>query len=115
MIVKGRGTKFERCGLALGTSDTVALRVGCLDDELQVGDIGGDTVQGEGYRGRCEDDSRPGGCLDTGIPRIAHIFSEDGFLPAEYSTEDLFTEKRLLLPNNLTRFGRKFGKNFGID
>jgi len=41
MIVKGRGTKYERCGLALGTSDTVAMRVGCLDDELQVGHIGG--------------------------------------------------------------------------
>ena len=41
MIVKRRGTKYERYGLALGTSDTVALRVGCLDDELQVGHIGG--------------------------------------------------------------------------
>ena len=40
MIVKGRGTKNVRCVLALGTSDTVALRGGCLDDELQVGHIG---------------------------------------------------------------------------
>ena len=39
--VDGRGHRGGRivkgCGLAVGTGDTVALRVGCLDDELQVG------------------------------------------------------------------------------
>ena len=35
------GRNVECCGLAVGTGDTVALRVGCLDDELQVGHIGG--------------------------------------------------------------------------
>ena len=59
----------EGCSLVVGTGDTVALRVGCLDDELQVGHIGGDAVQGEGHRGGGEDDSRPGGCLDTGEGR----------------------------------------------
>ena len=33
---------IEGRSLAIGTGDTVALRVGCLDDEFQVGDIAGD-------------------------------------------------------------------------
>ena len=39
--VDGRGHRGGRIvegrGLAVGTGDTVVLRVGCLDDELQVG------------------------------------------------------------------------------
>ena len=50
----------EGSSLAVGTGDTVTLRLGCLDDEFQVGDIGGDVGQGEGHRGAGDDHS--GGC-----------------------------------------------------
>lgn len=48
----------EGSGLAVGTGDTVALRLGSLDDELQVGHVGGDLCEGEGHRGAGEGDGR---------------------------------------------------------
>ena len=53
--VDGRGDRsvrvIEGSSLAVSTGDTVALRLGSLDDELQVADITGDGRQGEGHRG----------------------------------------------------------------
>ena len=61
-----RGVRIsEGCGLAVGTVDTVALRLGSLDDELQVGDIAGDLSQGEGHLGAGEDDGRSGRRFDA--------------------------------------------------
>ena len=60
--VDGRGHRgvriSEGCGLAIGTGDTVALRLGSLDDELQVGHIAGDSGQLERHLGRAENDGR---------------------------------------------------------
>ena len=42
----GRIAEYAHNHLAVGTGDAVALRVGGLDDELQVGHIGGDAGQG---------------------------------------------------------------------
>lgn len=65
-----RGVRIsEGCGLAIGTGDTVVLRLGSLDDELQVGDIAGDFSQGEGHLGAGEDDGRSGRRFDAGEGR----------------------------------------------
>lgn len=65
--VDGRGHRSDRVvegrSLAVGAGDTVALGVGCLNDELQVGHIAGDAGQGEGHCG-----CRPGdSCLCWGL------------------------------------------------
>jgi len=71
--VDGRGHRgvriSEGCGLAVGTGDTVALRLGSLDDELQVGDVAGDVSQGEGHRRAGQCDGRSGRSLDAGEGR----------------------------------------------
>ena len=41
----------ERCGLVVGVGDTVAMRLGSLDDKLQVGHIRRNGIQREGHCG----------------------------------------------------------------
>ena len=60
---------IEGRSLAVCAGDTVALGVGGLDDEFQIGDIAGDAGQGEGHRGCSEGDSRLCRSLNAGEVR----------------------------------------------
>ena len=67
------GVYRRRSSLAIGAGNTATLRLGCLDDEFQVGDIGRDVVQGEGHRGTGDD--RSGGSIGY-RPQILTVFNQ---------------------------------------
>ena len=97
-----RVRRGERSRLAAGAGDTVALRLGSLDEQLDVGHIRRDAGQREGHRSAGERDGGVGRSLDACECRHHYIF----ILQSEQSpmsTRETLRASAALIVKNLYR------------
>ncbi len=98
-----RVRRGERSRLAVGAGDTVALRPGSLDDQLDVGHIRRDAGQREGHRSAGERDGGVGRSLDACECRHHYIFILQSEQSPMSTRETLRASAALIVKNLYSR------------